>query len=235
MLYQSSFLSKMALLALTLPVFGFSAAIEANGTCEVGTCASPGSIPLHGNSFANFSFNVTASGDSFLVTGSYFNTFPSGGTGLFFFAPTVELLSGTAAATVSLDMLQDYYAVAPNNNWDSPPPYGETLQVVLGAGTTASAQAFYDGQSLSKIGPESASGTYTAPGTSLVGLNDGLNDGNATLLLDANVTFTFAANSAPGTIASAPTPEPAETMLLGAGFLGLILLKIRKFRATTAS
>ena len=114
MLYKSSFISRCALLALTVPVVGFSAAvtginvgtsnlaapvpfgIPAGSTptaCGYGSCTSAsltaGALTLGGTpATGSYNFNVTAAdGDIYNVAGTFKNTF-TGGTFLGFF-PTV--------------------------------------------------------------------------------------------------------------------------------------------------
>jgi len=113
MLYKSSFISRCALLALTVPVVGFSAAVTgievgtsnlaaplpfgiAAGstptTCYSGSCTSAalqaGALTLAGSAAGGFNFNVTAAdGDIYNVMGTFSNTFPSNPRGGFF--PTV--------------------------------------------------------------------------------------------------------------------------------------------------
>ena len=72
------FLAKASILALTLPVLGFSAAFEVNGTCQAGSdCSVAGltasALTIGTSTNGSYTFNVTlGDGDAYKVTGSYF-------------------------------------------------------------------------------------------------------------------------------------------------------------------
>jgi hypothetical protein len=172
MLYKSSFLSRCAVLALAVPVVGFSAAtginvatsnlaapvpygIVAGSTptaCGFGTCTAAGLAAgaLGGGAASGpFSFNVTAAdGDIYNVAGTFNNTFNSG-TFLGFF-PTVTYegnsihggIPAVAQDTITLDMLQDF--TYPGNNISWAGTYSEKLPLVLSPpGSQASGQVLY--------------------------------------------------------------------------------------------
>ena len=116
------FLAKASLLALALPVLGFSAAVQvtANGavSCPVGNCSTPDVISASGgntggSSASPFNFDLTlADGDKYSVIGYFANSYYSNtGTHLGSF-PAVTYIGATptvAQDTISLDMLQNIF------------------------------------------------------------------------------------------------------------------------------
>jgi hypothetical protein len=243
MLCKSSFLSRFAILALALPVAGFSAAIEVNGTCYYGNCSgsnlASSAVTLGGSDGGTFNFDVTVgsgkTADIYDVSGSYLNSFPAGTKYGFF--PTVTYIgntSGNAATpdalnqdTLSLDLLEDFggnYA-----NWDG--KYSETIPLVLPvAGSSATGTLIEDGQDVGLLGPVYGTTTVTLNyTTNLSGLN------GSPLISDYNLNFTFPGGTAtaPGGYISSPqslVPEPAQTIPAVMGLVGLLLFKARKIR-----
>ncbi len=216
------FLAKASILALVLPVLGFSAAVKVNGTCEVGTCASPDSITSGGSSVGTYNFNYTAaSGDLYKISGSFANSY-NPGTKLGFF-PTVTYIGinpAVAVDTISLDMLQNIFDNSPGS-FDSPPAYTETVPFTLSAGVSATGQAFFDGQGVGLV-------SFTGPGSSSTTLSKSLFGLTGdTLVTDYNLTYTFK-NGGSG---SSPTPEPAQGIAIAIGLSGLALLKRGKLRS----
>jgi hypothetical protein len=235
MLLKSNRPCLTAILALALPVLGISSTvtgIEANSACEVGTCTSgdlsAGALTFGGDTTGSYNFDITADGDVFDISGTYNNTFFSG-TFLGFY-PTVTLVSGTNAATVTLDMLQDFfYGTDATTSWSG--TYNEKVPVDLSAaGTTATGQVFYSTdvdttpESVGLLPTANGPGDYYLSGSAALGPLNG-----ETLVSDFQYTFTFAAGSAPGTFVSSPVPEPSETIPMAIGLAGLFLFKVRRF------
>jgi hypothetical protein len=233
MLYKS-FLSRYAVLALALPVAGFSAAVEANSVCQTaptGTSCSAAALTASaltpgGSTSGSYNFNVTVGTDVYKVTGTYFDTLsPTDHVFLGFF-PTVTVVSAstTTPDTVSLDLLQDF-SDPTLAQWDG--NYSENIPLVLPVkNSTGEGQVFYDGISVGLLGPVSGTGVYDLSGSkSPVSPLAG-----SLLVADFNLTFTFPVGSTAGQTASSPAPEPTETALVGLGLAGLFLLKARKFR-----
>lgn len=220
---------------LAFPALGISntvTGIEANGTCEVGTCTSgglsSGALTLGGSTSSSYNFDVSADGDQFDVSGTYNNTFSSG-TFLGFY-PTVTLLSGTSAATVTLDMLQDFfYGTDGTTDWSG--SYNEKIPLNLSSGTTGEGQVFYSTdldttpQSVGLLGPVDGPGNYYLTTSKTLNNLDG-----DLLISDYQLAFTFAADSAPGTSVSS-VPEPSQMIPLAMGLVGLLIFSVRKFRS----
>jgi hypothetical protein len=168
MLCKSSFLSRFAILAVALPVAGFSAVTGINAsvdggsvTCGSGSCtaaalaATGAPITLGPTATTgSYSFNVTAAdGDVYNVAGTFANTFVSG-TFLGFF-PTVTyegnsgkgtnplcLTCAVSEDTITLNMLQDFTFPGSSIKWDG--TYNETIPLELPvSGSSASGQVLY--------------------------------------------------------------------------------------------
>jgi hypothetical protein len=169
MLYKSSFLSRCAILALALPIAGFSAVNNVGITVSTTDAGPPaGSTPtavgygtnnaatlaanalgFGGTNSGSYSFNVTAAdGDMYNVAGTFNNTFLSG-TFLGFF-PTVTYEGNStpghptaiSADTITLNMLQDFTYPGSSISWAG--NYNEDLPLVLPvAGSSASGQVLY--------------------------------------------------------------------------------------------
>ena len=242
MLSQSSTLPRLVLFALTLPLAAFSStAITANGACDFGNCTAAslaaGAIPFGGSNSGNYSFGITlADGDMYTISGSYMNTYFTG-THLGFF-PTITYtcnngnnIPAVAQDTISLDMLQDFSSTNPNAIWDG--SYNETIPLILPvAGSSATGNVKYDGQTVGVLGPVFGTGTYTLTGSAnLTGL-----DGTP-LVTDYNLTFTFPGGTATpvGSLASSPAPEPVQTIPAALGLVALLAFKTRKSRTGARS
>jgi hypothetical protein len=171
MLYKSGFLSRCAILALALPIAGFSAVnnigitastsdlgppagstgtVVGYGTNNAATLATPANaLNFSGTNTGSYNFNVTAAdGDIYNVAGTFNNTFLSG-TFLGFF-PTVTYtgntklgaVSAVSQDTITLDMLQDFYYPGTGITWAG--TYNEKLPLVLPvAGSSAKGQVLY--------------------------------------------------------------------------------------------
>jgi hypothetical protein len=215
---RSSFgtLYLLPLLIFALPLLSFSAAVTANGICEVGTCATPDSISTGVPSSGSFNFNLTlADNDMYNVSGTYSNSYGSNGTQLGFF-PVVKYVGASASAaadTLSLDMLQNIFDNSPGI-FDG--TYTEVIPLNVPNGATATGQVFYDGQGVGLVGPAGPGFTIGTLSANLTGVT-----GN-TLVTDYNITFNFAAQTASGTSAGSPViPEPAQFIPTSLGLVAL--------------
>jgi hypothetical protein len=242
---KSNPLCLTAILALALPILGFSTVIvtgveggASGGTTVCGTggtsCTagslSAGALTVGESTNGSYNFDITAGdGDVYDVSGTFNNTFPS--TTFLGFFPTVTVVSGSAAGTntITLDMLQDFSTSIPSPSWSG--TYNEKIPFDLAAGTTADGQVFYSTntdttpQSVGLLGPVDGPGSfYLTASKDLSPLNGDL------LISDYQLTFTFPANAAPGTSVSS-VPEPSQTIPLGIGLAGLVLFNLRKFRS----
>jgi len=247
MFYQSSFFPRIAVLALAIPVAGFSATIEVTApgvsVCTASPCAAD---TLNNNATSSGSFNFSGAtkitlsdGDSYSVTGTFFNSQTSANGIGWSYVPVVTYVGAGASAaadTISVQMLENFFNPIPvGGTWDSPPDYTEDFPFALPAsGVSATGQACFTAEAvtdcLAKLSA-SSSGMYTS-GAPLNNLN------GPNLLLDATATFTFAKNTATGTSASSPissAPEPAQTIPAGIGLASLFLLQARKLRSKKAN
>jgi hypothetical protein len=225
-----------AILALALPALGISSTvtgIEANGACEAGTCTASGlasgALTPGGSTSGNYNFDVSfLDGDVYDVSGAFNNSFPSGT--LYGFFPTVTLTSGAAAGTdtITLDMLQDFFASGALN-WDS--TYRETIPFDLSADMSASGQlqiSTQDDSTLQSVGLLSATGpgdTVQKDSKFLTGLN------GDTLVTDYRLRFTFDKGAPNGSSGGSPIPEPSQMTSLGLVLAGLIVFRVRKLRS----
>jgi len=212
---------------LLSPILAHSAVIDVNGVCQFNCLAGPGTL-LPGQAITQtYNFDVAVNGDLFNISGSIVNKFPSS-TFLGFY-PTITYVGptlSTSTDTITLDMLQNFAdPLLSNPSWDG--SYNEVIPFDLPvAGESASGQVLYNGQTVGVLGPVFGSGNYYLTQVSTLSNLDG-----NPLDSDYKLSFTFPAGVGPGTIASSPSPEPAEALLLGLGSLGLLLVKGRKFMA----
>ena len=225
MLSCSRFAVKLALAALIIPLAGFSAAIQANGTCEVGNCASPDSVGIGQVSAGSFNFNITVGTDLYNVKGVYANAYPPQILGFF---PTVTYIGATpstAADSISLIMFQNFYDVE-TSPWDG--KYCESFPAVVAAGGSATDTTSFDGNSVATLtaGP----GTSTQSACKNIAFTTAQ---NASDYMDAQIalTFNFAKGTSPNALIASPSPEPAQTIPAVIGLASLLFLKLRKSRS----
>jgi hypothetical protein len=173
MLYKSNFFSRCAVLALAVPVIGFSATVGINvstsnlaapvpygytagstpTTCGYGSCGSAalaaGALGSGGAAPGSFNFNVTAAdGDIYNIAGTFNNTF-NGGTFLGFFP--VATYEGNLAHPGAAAVAQDTITLDMLQDFTYPGTgiswagtYNEKLPLVLPvAGSQASGQVLY--------------------------------------------------------------------------------------------
>lgn len=173
MLYKSSFLSRCALVALAVPVVGFSAAVtgiqvattnlaaplpygivagSTGPTCGYGSCTSAaltaGALTLGGSTSGGYNFNITASdGDIYNIMGTFNNTFPSNPRGGFFPTVTYEGNMAHPGDAVAQDTITfdmlQDFTVGSTANWSG--NYKENLPLDLPnvAGSQASGQVIF--------------------------------------------------------------------------------------------
>jgi hypothetical protein len=231
-----------AALALALPALSFSAStgiqVTVNGTptCESGSCDSPtlaaSAITYLGTpSTGAFNFNVTlADGDMYNVAGSFANSFPSGANVGFY--PTVTYIGASpsvASDLITLDMFQDFF-FHPGIDWNSPPNFTESIPFVLsGAGESGSGHLSWDGIALPTLSTgiqSTQAGTVYLNGSKSI--TTIVND---TLVGDYTLNFDFSKGIKDGAFIGSPSPEPAQTIPVAIGLLGLLAFKVRRFRS----
>lgn len=198
-----------------------AAAIELNGACEVGSCATVQADAIsYGQSVATtpFNFNYTFGGttDTYDVSGTYAASY--GANGSVFVADVAAMYVGNSTNTKSkgdmftIDVLQSIFDNGPGS-FDG--LYTETVPVTIGISvgpnTLVSADLFYNGQGVGLVGPFIGTGTYYGQAQSnLTGLT-----GNY-LNADFQFSYVFTAGATAGAgaavVVSSATPEPAETI-----------------------
>lgn len=220
----------LSALLLVAPVLALASSITVNGTCEAGTCpptdtlAPGGSVP-----FTLFGFDVVVNGDTYLVSGNYkaANTTDSGGTTSFGGDVSAEYIGGSPTAQqdiLTIDDLQNYTVPGTYNLAGT---YDEGAYLGLigdAAGSSASFQILYNGDSVGLLGPYTTSGDHTA--------SQFLNLSGTSLSADSQFTFSFAAGTTKGALITT-TPEPGGLVPLAAVLvLGLGLPAFRRSRQT---
>jgi hypothetical protein len=209
------------------------AAIDVNGTCEVGNCSSVDSLSL-GQSIglSPFNFNYVAGADTYNLSGSYAASYTASGTFIAVFISAIYTGSSpsTGNDTLTFNMLQNYFNSGPGT-WDG--TYTEHVPLVIGGqvgpSSSVTGNLFYDGQGVGQVGPFIGSGSYNADqSANLTGL-----DGD-TLAADFQFVFDFTPGTQPGagaTVAfSSTVPEPAQTIpaaLALSALLGIGLMRLR--------
>ncbi|MBV8810549.1 MAG: hypothetical protein JO033_17915 [Acidobacteriaceae bacterium] len=229
-----------------LLLFAFAAgtalatAIDVNGTCELGNCATPDTLTASdGTLTTSFNFLFTfGNTDPFSVNGTAVAT-NSGATAFtlvpVFTATYVGNKAGTNSGndTLTVDFLQNYQNLGGSSGRAQESFFGE-----FGGGfapLTSSALQFFPGPNmLPLLGPISPPPDKfsASSGIQLVG---GL--GNP-VLFDVRFTDTFGAGSAPGALIIASNvplppstvPEPRAWYLCGTGIALLFLSKLRGSR-----
>ena len=231
--------TRLAVVALTIPVAGFCTAIQAIGTvgttvCEVGTCpvadTQATSLGLNQSSSGSFDFTYTfTNGDQFLVAGTYSNSYDNNGSHVEFL-PDVTYTGNngnTHAASAGIDilsliMLENFYdpEVSP---WDG--NACEHFPVTLPSNTAASATLSYGGLPIATL---SAAGPGYTNQSACNYLAFSAAQNNSDYLDSAyNLTFTFGGGIAPNTTIIA-APEPSALYPIGAVLFGGVFLITRK-------
>jgi hypothetical protein len=236
MLSQSKLFTRLAIVALTLPVLGFCAnlgtSISANGTCEYGapcpnvdTPATAVGIGQHSSDTFNFDITL-GDGDKYSVAGTYYNSYPPQELS---FLPTVTYVGSSATTTadsISLIMYQAFYDTT-GGSWAG--NYCQTVAPFsIPSGDSVTGIAEFDGNA----------GLGTQPGNSAkhcASLDFGGKDASDYMDTAYNLTFNFQAGTTPGTPIGSLTPEPVQTIPVALGLLGLLAFKVRRFRSATRS
>ena len=217
---QPQLLSRLILLALAVPVVGFCTAIEAIGTtgptvCEVGSCpqsdTQAASLGLNQSSGSDFIFAYRfTNGDTFLVTGSYANSYDNNGSHVNF-DPFVEYIgnngdihaNSAGIDVLSLIMLQNFFDPL-TGVWDG--TACEHLGTSVPTNAVETATLSYGGVPISTLtaGP----GLSNQSACNYLAFSPAQ---NASDYLDSsyNLTDIFGAGTKPGA-AIVQTPEPAQ-------------------------
>jgi len=223
-------LSNLTAILVAAPLLCLPAAVQVNGTCEVGTCATPGTLNS-GDSVPStpFSFVFTfADTDKYFVNGDYSASYTGGATHIAFTANANYIGNSTNTTsghdTLTIDLLQDYNFTtgSPDGTYHSHAKLN--VPGSAAAGSFAEAQVFYDGQSTGLMGP------YSGPGTKDFFTSKTLSGLTNPIDVDFQYVFNFAA----GTTA---IPEPTEAGLFALGLIGLAIpavLRRRRNRAAEA-
>ena len=147
---------------LGVPFSARSAEINVNGTCEVNCPGPPSNLSNGESTSGSFNFNYTfGDGDIYNISGAYGASY-STVTGSFLLATPVVTYEGASPSvgfdTITFDVLQGYYDASPGS-WAG--TYHEAIPLKLDApaGSTISAQALEDGESVGLVGPYGP-GTY---------------------------------------------------------------------------
>ncbi len=219
-------------LIFVAPLLAFPAAIQVNGTCELGNCASVDVQADGGSASGSANYLYTfGNGDKYQISGPFStsNSLANGTT--IFFDPAALYMGNSSNASapsqadvLTIDLLQSYnYAGSTVGYYDE-----DTVSSVTGpiaSNSTYQAQLLYNGNGLGVMGPY---GPGTNVGTGEVYLSSLPNPFSA----DFQFIYSFGAGSDPGAlIATVPpgtaTPEPASlACVLG----GLATLAFARFR-----
>jgi PEP-CTERM motif-containing protein len=247
-------LSRIAILALALPIASFATSVQAIGTvgptiCEVGTCPDPdtiaSSLGVGQSSSGTFSFLYTfTNGDQYQVNGDYSNSYGNNGSQVSFLAaPASSVIyvgnngnSSTKSAgtdVLSLVMFENFYDPSPGV-WDGN-ACGHYF-ITLPNNVSATEDLSFGEASLG--GPLSVgSTTFNSPGFN--GVTTVCSDltfsaaQNASDFLDSqyNITLTFGSGITPGTQVTSNTPEPATLFSFLSGLAALALGTAARKRA----
>ena len=229
---QPSLLVKVALVAVALPVSGFSNAVLINGSCVFGNCVQIGANAFEHTESGATNFAVTVNGDPFTLTGSYDAGYTADrGT----FVDYFPVLTYTGAAglantdTITVDLLTSYFDPA-FTPWDG--VYEEFIPLTAANHSTVSGNLYVSipNDPLTGVGLVSCVGPAACPGVSNSKSITGLT--GTVLDFDYRFIFTFAPGTTPGSADSSPllvaTPEPASMIPAGLGLLGFSLLALRR-------
>ena len=207
---------------LLLPFIASAGDIQINGTCVVGACPPPSgtSDALQFNQSIGLttgSYSLTfADTDQYSITWSYSASYTAAGTQLFI-DPAATYIGASPSVgndDIAFDFFQNFYDNSPGS-WDG--SYTESVPLNIsgnvGAGSTASGQLFYDGQSLPLVGPFGLGSHLGQNTATLTGLTD------PTLAAEYELVFDFQAGTQTGAGDSSPAassvPEPYEALPLG--------------------
>jgi hypothetical protein len=196
----------------------FPAAIQITGSntiCEVGNCASPGTLsPGDSIGATAYSFSYTfANTDTYFIAGSYS---ASGAAPTINFSATATYTgnsTGTASAsdTLSVDLFQLFnYNDNPDGTYDESATLSQTN---VAPGSYVTSQLFFGGQGIGLMGPLT---TLDSQSYSMSAALTGLSNPSEA---DFNYTFHIAAGSP-----AVPEPTAAGLLTLGIALIGALTL-----------
>jgi hypothetical protein len=228
----------LSLLGVTTLCVGtaFAGAISANGTCELGNCTTPDSLPAGQTTIAPFNFTYTfANTDQYSVSGAFAAAYKT--STVIAEDVTVSYLgnsSSTAsgADTLVLDFLQNFATTGfpPSENNTGFESMNGTMSGPLGAGTSIQGQYFTNnGTGMAVMGPFSTASFSSS-------FTDQPYSFGPTTLVEFTDTFAFGAGTGVGGQINVLTPnvstipEPSSLLLLGSGAI-LLLSRSRRLLA----
>jgi hypothetical protein len=232
---------RTALLALALPAIALPSTVTGvakSGTSTVTTAtgsapAAVGSVVLAGPTVGpNSAYNATsfnqvvtlADGDVYDVSGNYFASYTDAAGTAIHINPTVVYEGSSPSVAndnISIIFTQQFFDSRPGT-WDG--TYTASTPVnfsgLVGAGSSVTAEVFYDGQSL---GSGTATGGVINSSANLTGLN------GDTLTGTYDITYSLNAGTQPGAGAnSSSVPEPTEALPVGLGLAGVLYAVARR-------
>jgi hypothetical protein len=218
--------SLLAAVLLLTPALSLPAALSINGTCELGNCASPDSLPAVDGSSAGQAFNIVYTlfnSDAYRISGNFGTTNSAAGDNTIGLNVTARYLgNATASASandaINIDLLQNYvysYGIGFFSEYSNIQFSGP-----LAAGSLVTEQLSYNGDPLPLM-------VYINPnGGSQSNSNEFISGLPDPILADLRLSFDFAAGSLPGaTIAQIAVPEPGAMLLIGIGLVCLVPLR----------
>jgi len=235
--------SSLLLSFILLTGTAFANAISVNGTCEVGSCASPDILAANTSTTNPFNFTYTfGNSDQYQLQGTVVSTSTVSASSFSYVMLINNFIvtylgngsgGNSAADTLTTDFLQTF-----QNSFTGTGTFFEgisgTFGGSLGNATSAQGQFFHDGQALPVEGPFSPPPATFSDSVSNV---SGTFSGNS--LADYRYILTFGSGSAVGsfiTINNSPapvaTPEPSTYSLLAGGLSFLFLRKARRQLST---
>jgi hypothetical protein len=207
---------RTALLALAIPAIGLPATVNLTGP-TVG----------FNSAYNATSFNQTVTfgnGDVYDVSGSYFASYTANGGTLASINPTVTYVGSSPSVAndaITLSFTQAFFDSRPGT-WDGQYTSSTPVNIfgTVGAGSSLTAEVFYDGQSL---GSETGTSGVLNSVKTLTGL-----DGD-TLTSNYELSYNLNAGTQPGAGASSSSvPEPAEALPMGLGLAGVLYAVARR-------
>lgn len=213
---------------LLLPSVVLAGDIQIDGVCVLGTCPPPTGTsdalqlgqsigPTPGSS------SVAFGADPYSVAWTFAAAYTALGTSLSV-DPVVTYTGASPSTTndvITFNFFQNYYD-ASAGTWNG--AYTETIPLNIlgnvGAGSTASAELFYDGQGLGLVGPFGPGYHYGQNTVSLTGLTA------STLSAEYEFTFDFQPGTLTGASESSPVPEPYQALPLGLALAGLVCRRL---------
>ena len=226
-------------LTIVIPFAAKSAAVDVNGTCEIGVCSPVGALSSGQSASGAMNFTYTfGDGDAYAVTGTYATSYSTAAGNEIAFDPIVTYMGASPSVgtdTMTLTLLQNFFDPTPGT-WAG--NYGETFPLVLSdsaAGSSISGEVLYDGQSVGLIGPF---GNGSNTGIKTTALDFGALDTSSTLTGALKIYITFGQGTPTGasarSLAAPAVPEPALFVPGGLCLLGLVFAARRRNRSRVA-